>query len=258
MRRIIFIILAIAWTAICHAQYYNHDYQSAVAHAYRGMAQLEQMGDAFVKGFAESLHESREEAWRQHYSNPLNCFGQAIRDIANGNDEDAYFMLANIVCDDDGYKHYKNKRENPTVYMTAAKFLGFMYELGMYVPKNDKFAREWFVEGEAESELNRIRQSGFTPRSETAAVIKYIRNACNNMLVSSYPGTTPSYSGYGDSYKASPSTSSPKTCMQCYGTGHCSVCVEGVMHHGYTNTTSVCSICNGTGKCTSCRGTGKK
>lgn len=247
-----------------YSMYWNAQYNAAVAHANRGMQQLNEMGQAFVKGFGESLRESSRRIQEEFERNPNNQLSMAISRFANGDDEEAVKHLVKIILDDEGNLNSYCCENYPQTMNVALKYIGYCYELGLYFDKDNENARSYYASGEAEDELERIRTSGYI--TDVATGIKNFRMMCMQINVSAWQAsqgvmTMPSYSGFSGSSSSSSSSyggTSQSTCMQCYGTGHCQQCSNGVTTYSYTQTKGICSICDGSGKCTSCRGTGKR
>lgn len=247
-----------------YSMYWDSQYNAAVAHANRGMQQLNAMGQAFVEGFGRSMMEQTIRQQEEFDRNPNNQLSMAISCFANNKDEDGYEHLCKIIFTDDGGVNNENFNEYPETVNVALKYLGYCYELGIVLDKDNDGAHQMYKYADAEDELERIRTSGYI--NDVDAGKKNFRMMCMQINVAAWQAsqgvmTMPSYSGFGDSSSSSSSSygeSSPSTCMQCYGTGKCQQCSDGITTYSYTQTTGVCSICHGTGRCTSCHGTGKR
>lgn len=245
-----------------YGMYWNAQYNAAVAHAYRGMQQMNEMGQAFVKGFGESLREQYKQQQEEFERNPNNQLSMAITDFANAKDELAVKRLTKIILNDEGELNRDNVKNYPQTFNVALKYIGYCYELGIYFDKDNDNARSYYVSGDAEDELKRIRTSGYI--SDVSSGIKNFRLMCQQINLASWQATQgimsmPTNVGIGGSSISSGKASqTSSTCMQCYGTGKCQHCTGGITTYSYTQTQGVCSICDGNGRCTSCRGTGKR
>ena len=245
-----------------YSMYWDAQYNAAVAHAYRGMQQLNEMGQAFVKGFGESLREQSKRQQEEFERNPNNHLSMAITDFANNNDELAIKRLTKIILNDEGKLNQENVDNYPQTFKVALKYIGYCFELGIYFEKNNENARSYYVSGEAEDELRRIRTSGYI--KDVSSGIANFRLMCQQINLASWQATQgimsmPTNVGIGgSSISSGKATQTSSTCMQCYGTGKCQHCTGGITTYSYTQTKGVCSICDGSGRCTSCRGTGKR
>lgn len=265
--RLFLVLIVCASTCVVSAQdaysmYWNAQYNAAVAHAYKGMQQLNEMGQAFVKGFGESLREQSKRQQEEFERNPNNQLSMAITDFANEKDDSAIKRLTKIILNDEGELNQENVDNYPQTFKVALKYVGYCFELGIYFEKDNENAHSYYVSGGAEDELARIRTSGYV--KDVSSGIKNFRLMCQQINLASWQATQgimsmPTNVGIGGSSLSSgKAVQTSSTCMQCYGTGKCPHCTGGVTTYSYTQTQGVCSICNGTGRCTSCRGTGKR
>ena len=176
----------------------------------------------------------------------------------------------------DALKYYERAVElgEPDAYL----MLGNMYELGFGVNANTGTAMLYYKlydkkcrasdKEVARAILERINKDGFMEPSESnrEKAIQSIKDYYDWLKAKSYQmseqivnGTNwdnPSISGSSSGSRIQPQNHKT-SCVQCYGTGNCSICHgSGWMDLIYTGNQKLCTICNGTGKCRSCRGSG--